>query len=492
MISTKVIAVVLAVIVVAGGVTAVVVYNNNNNKNDYGDTDLQLASADIKPVLEVYGNVNEDLTIDAKDIEVLNKAITDGKTADYRYADANHDGTVNADDATYIQSIIDATPASPVNIYHLNRANTGDYYAWSKAPVDAVVGTGAGNMFTMYKYLGIESAGSGPLKGIAYYSKIDASLYAEYQSFFNSTYRVGNSAGFFNIEKVTDMITLQGVQAIFTADSMANYLCGSNDSYPNCYTEQGAIEAGLGVYRFAPAATDMSSYLSDLAMMSFVLGRSNDVVTVLEVWCETFFTDLNEKLENHIGKDTKQVRAVASSMATYTKKSDGTIDTYNYVSSPTSDYTDVIKAAGAYFALGDYDFKGSTTSAKMTDLGEWLASYKIDKIVNIRTGSGYSWYAGDVLKDNTAKGKVSSVMQAFEKSEPYYNNQVYVISGDMAVPLRIAYAAHVLYPEIFSAEWAQNYNISHSIIIGISAENVKNGTFAVSMSDVGLSGGSTA
>ena len=492
MVSTKIIAIALAVIVVAGGITAVVVYNNNNNKNDYGDTDLQLASADIKPVLEVYGNVNEDITIDAKDIEVLNSAIANGKTADYKYADANHDGKVDADDVTYIQSIIDATPADPVNIYHINRSNKGDYYSWSKAPVDAVVGTGAGNMFTMYKYLGIESAGTGPLKGIAYYSKIDSTLYAEYQSFFSSTYRVGDSAGFFNIEKVTDMITSKGVKAIFTADTMSSYLCGSNDSYPNCYTEQGAIDAGLGVYRFAPAAADMSIYLSDLAMMAFVLDRSNDVVTVLEAWCETFFTDLNEKLESHIGKDTKQVRAVASSMATYTKKGDGTIDTYNYVSSPSSDYTDVIKAAGAYFALGDYDFKGSSTSAKYTDLGEWLADYKIDKIVNIRTGSGYSWYAGDVLANATAKGKVTTVMQAFEKSEPYYNNQVYVISGDMAVPLRIAYAAVVLYPDIFSEEWAQNYNISHSAIIGISANTVKTGTFAVSMSDVGLSGGSTA
>ena len=179
MISTKIIAIALAVIVVAGGVTAVVIYNNNNSKDGYGDTDLQLASADIKPVLEVYGNVNEDITIDAKDIEVLNKAITDGKTADYKYADANHDGKVDADDVTYIQSIIDATPADPVNIYHINRSNKGDYYIWSKAPVNAVVGTGAGNMFTMYKYLAISPAGSGPLKGIAYYSKIDASLYAD-------------------------------------------------------------------------------------------------------------------------------------------------------------------------------------------------------------------------------------------------------------------------------------------------------------------------
>ncbi len=491
MMNTKIIAIVLAVIVVAGGVTAVVVYNNNN-KDNMGETELKLQSSDVKACLEVYGNVNGDAVIDAKDKEVLTKAIADGKTADYKYADANFDGTVNDADVEYIQSIIDATYASPVAVKHLCRYTNGDYYNVSNVPVNSIVMTGAANMFAMVKYLGLgEPGASNPIKGIAYSGKIDATLYPEYQSFFASAYRVGNSAGYFNIEQVTNKVTSDGVKAIFTADNASSYLSGSSTKYTNCYDEQGAKDAGLGVFRFAHATTDMSVYLSDLALMKFALASDTDCISTLEAWFSSFFTDLNNILEAHIGKDTKQVRVAVTSSVSYSKATDGTVTTYNYISSETSDYTGVALAAGGYFPLKSYDFKGSSSSAKYEDLGEWLADYDIDKIVHIKTGSGFSWYGGTALSEAGIK-TLTVGPNALQKTSAFYNNEIYVITGDAPVPIRIAYMAHVLYPELFSNQWALNYNISLCKIIGMNADVVKNGTYMVTMSDLGLKGDSSA
>jgi hypothetical protein len=499
MISTKVIAVVLAVIVVAGGVTAVVIYNNNN-KGTTDETELNLQSADVKACLEVYGNVNEDAVIDAKDKEALTKAIADGKTSDYKYADANFDGVVNDADVDYIQSIIDATYGSPVAVKHLCRYTKGDYYNVSQVPINAIVMTGAANMFAMVKYLGLGAPdASNPIKAIAYSGTIDKTLYPEYQGFFSSNdYNVGTikdgknagSAGYFNIERVTNHVISEGVKAIFTADNASSYLSGANDKNPNCYDEKGAIDAGLFVFRFAHASCDMHKYLSDLALMQFALGIDTDIIPALEAWCGSFFSDLNEKLESHIGKDTKQVKVAVTSSVEYKKEKDGTITTYNYISSDTSDYTDVSNSAGGYFALKGFDFKGSSSSPKMTDLGEWLADYKIDKIVHVKTGSGFSWYGGDAItkgKDTLTKGP-----NALQKTSAFYNNEIYVITGDAPVPIRIAYMAHVLYPEIFSEQWALNYNISLCKLIGINADTVKNGIYFVDMEDLGLKGDSTA
>lgn len=488
--NAKIVAVVLAVVIVSGGVAAAVALNNNN-KNNKDETELNLQSSDVKACLEVYGNVNEDSVIDAKDKEILTQAIADGKTADYRYADANFDGTVNDADVAYIQSIIDATYASPVEVKHLCRYTKGDYYNVSKVPIDSIVMTGAANMFAMVKYLGLGGpSDSNPIKGIAYSGKIDATLYPEYQSFFNTTYRVGNSAGYFNIEKVTNMVTNKDVKAIFTADNASSYLSGSSTSYPDCYDEKGAKDAGLFVFRFAHASTNMSVYLSDLSQMVFVLGLTTDAIPALEAWCSSFFTDMNNILESHIGKDTKQVRVAVTSSVSYTKADDGTVTTYNYISSGTSDYTGIALAAGGYFPLKDYDFKGSSSSAKYTDLGEWLADYKIDKIVHIKTGSGFSWYGGTAL--TTGKETLKVGPYALQKTSAYYENEIYVITGDAPIPIRMAYMAHVLYPELFSEQWALNYNISHCKLIGLNADVVKKGTYWVTMEDLGLQGGSSS
>ena len=113
--------------------------------------------------------------------------------------------------------------------------------------------------------------------------------------------------------------------------------------------------------------------------------------------------------------------------------------------------------------------------------------YDIDKLVIIRTGSGYSWYGGTALTDGVST--LTSYMMAFSDSEPFYNNEVYVLSGDMPILLRTVYAACILYPDLFDEEWAEEYNVQLCTeYLGLSEDMVRGGTYYVSMKDLGLSG----
>ena len=456
-------------------------------------------SSEIAATLEAYGNVNEDLKIDQADVDLLREIIKNGDASGFRYADANFDGAVNDSDVAYLQKIIAATPENPVKVKHLNRFTAGDYYTESLIPIDSFLMSGSANMFLMTKYVGITDE----IKGIAYNGKIDSYLFPEYQVFFSDysskfdpntplTYRVGGSAGYFNIELSTNHIVKDKVTAIITADNKAQYLSGSSSTYANCFSEDEAKEKGLSVIRLKAASTDMQEYISDLAMLSFVTGKDMDIDSFAD-WCVSFLSDLNGKIKEHVGVDVPKVRVAVSSALSYSVGSDNVVSTYNYISSGTSDYTKVAVAAGGEFALEEYDFGTSSSSKKMTDLGLWLKDYNVDKIIHIKTaattGKVFSWYGGTALTDGAESLRTGPL--ALSNTNAYYNNNIYVVCGDMPVLLRIAYAAHVLYPEIFSEEWADSYSESHSMqFFGMTKEEAQKGVFFVTMSDLGLKGGS--
>ena len=464
-----------------------------NHVYEGSDADLQLIDSRIDPVLEAYGNVNEDLVIDEADAELLSRAIADGTASQYRYADANFDGKVDQADVDYIYSIIDATFDSPVDVMHLNRYTGGDYYTVTSYPFDSIAISGSGNIILMLMYADVNEE----IKALSYFSRIDSTLYADYQYLFadyginfdvtqSYQYRVGASAGYFSEELLVNHINEDGISAIITADNANTYLAGASSSHAYGIDEERAEELGLDVVRVASASTDPVSYLSDIALLCFLMQKDVDVEGLVD-WYVEVVTDLNSTLREHVGRDVDQVNVVASSACTYSVSSDGTVSTYNYISSDTSDYTSVLITAGGKFALEDYDFGTSSSSSKYEDLGQWLIDYDIDKLVLIRTGSGFSWYGGTALTDGA--GTLESYMMAFSDSEPFYNNEVYVLSGDMPILLRTVYAACILYPDLFDEEWALEYNIELSTqFLGLSEDTVRNGTYMASMGDLGLSG----
>lgn len=491
----KVITIAVVLIVIVAAAAAAIVMTGDDDKSKSSDAELSLLSEDFSPCLMVYGNVNEDLTIDENDAKALETALANGTASSLTYADANFDGKVDADDVTYIRSIINATVASPVTVKHINRFTDGDYWTESKYPIESFAMSATANIVMMMKYAGIKDE----IKAIAYYSKIDSTLYSDYQDFFcdstksfkptnTYTYLVGATAGYFAKELVMNHIISDNITAIITADNSSTYLVGDKDNTKGYgMTEQEAKDKGLSVIRVAAASTDPESYLSDIALLNFFCKKDVSKIQSMSDWYKSTITDLNDKLTSNVGKNTDQVNFAVSSATSYSKASDGTVTTYNYISSGTSDYTAVVTAAGGNFALKDYDFKGSSSSAKMTDLGKWLIDYNIDKIIVIKTGSGFSWYGGTVISSGLKT--VQSCALAFSDSEPYYNGEVYVLSGDMPILLRTVYAASILYPEICTKEWADSCNVAHCTqFLGLSADVVKAGQYYVSMADMGLPG----
>ena len=494
----KVTIAIVAVVVIFVVAVSVVILTQEKPKYDPDDVDLShLADADLNPCLEVFGNVNEDLVIDQKDVDALQSALKDGTASKLKYADANFDGVVDDSDVEYIKKIMNATFENPVEIKHIQRYSNGDYYVdetkgrSTTIPVNAIVTTASANMLTMYKHLGI----CDEIKAVAWYSKVDETLLAEYQKFFvdskfdiegSPIYRVGGSAGYFAEEMLTKHIVNDGVTTLITADNASSYLNGPSKSYPYGITEDRAYELNLDVIRVAPAATDFEAFLSDVALIALVTGKDLSKVAELESWIESTIGEINKKLNDRVGKGYVAQQSVAvSSSNSYIKGSDGKVETSNYISSLISDYTKVALAAGGKWVMQDYPWKeGSSSSEKYTDLGKWLEPYNIENIICIKTASGFSYYD----KDSTLNSKVPwSCMMAFSDTEAFYNGNVYVLSGDLPVVLRIVYAANILYPDLFSDSWAENKHIDYAEdFLGLSSSTIKNGKFFVTMEDMGL------
>jgi ABC-type Fe3+-hydroxamate transport system substrate-binding protein len=124
--TTKVIVIIVAVIAVAA-IAAFVLMNNNNGGNNDDDKpgsysfrymDLYEDEFDYWKLtrLAVLGNANNDTTIDSKDVAYIKNVIRDGdisykennnKYSELYMCDANSNGTINAEDAKFVQDMID-------------------------------------------------------------------------------------------------------------------------------------------------------------------------------------------------------------------------------------------------------------------------------------------------------------------------------------------------------------------------------------------------
>ncbi len=254
-----------------------------------------------------------------------------------------------------------------MKVRHLNRYTEGDYYTESMVPMDSVAISASANILTMFKHIGINHQ----TKAVAFNSGVEKVLLAEYQYLFcdktfspgdESVFRVGGSAGYFAKESLVRHITSDRLDGLITADNAKSYLAGPSSTYPYGMTEQEVKDLNLSVIRIAPASTDYSVFLSDMAMLCFAFGLSSEKIEDISSWLTEHIGILNGMLTANIGDDkVKQLGTAVSSSCSYSEKG-GKITTYNYVSSRTSDYTGAILGGGGRFAMDGYDFKGSSSS----------------------------------------------------------------------------------------------------------------------------------
>jgi ABC-type Fe3+-hydroxamate transport system substrate-binding protein len=445
---TAVVVVAAMIIVAALGIGYVVL------KNDGGER------ITIDARLEVFGNADNNERIDSGDVAVI-KDIIDGRKVfdDHPLADANNDGKVDSEDVRKVNDIIGADSLHKVRIFHINHFDGKNVVADTLYPITSAVSTGAANSILIYKYLGIVDE----IKGLSYSVVPDANLFSEYSGIIGESKRLETSSTRINVDKVSNLVTSENVTAAITAD---------NRSYLSSEEKQ-LEEMGVDVVRVQPSSVRSDEYISTILMIAFLFDTDGkgyiEKCERLTEWYENFLTDLNGKL-----KDVKdRVSAVTSSSNTS-------------VSTASSDYTEVLTAAGAYFPLTDIDSASSSVNYDGSQ-DTWLNKYDIDRVICIRTSTtAFSWYAGEA----TVKGKatLTGYIDNFRTLECYEEKNVYVVCGDMPVMIRIAYAAQILHPEMFGEDYGLGHHIDFAEkFFGWGADRIEGKPFYVSMDSLGMS-----
>lgn len=115
----------VVIVIAAAGVVAFVTLGSNN-----GDEKALTGSGRLL----VYGNADNDDYLDNADIDKIQSIIDSGSwdKETYPFADANHDGKVNADDVTYLKKLLEGKETTKMWYvgsgkldYYVNYPNTG-------------------------------------------------------------------------------------------------------------------------------------------------------------------------------------------------------------------------------------------------------------------------------------------------------------------------------------------------------------------------------
>lgn len=405
------IAVVAVVAVVIVAACAIVLLNNEGKSEE----------VDINSQLRVFGNADGNYTIDQNDLKVIDDILA-GKEdfSDHPLADADNDGKITEDDKTLVQKIINGEKCT---VYHYNTCSTGDYIVSTQWPVKSALATGAANMLWLLTMAGVNDM----VHGITYSSSSppDPTLFPTY----NKMTSIGSSSTKMPIDNASSYISDYNVTAIIS-DKTASTI--DKDTVEVQYEAMG-----VDIIRVAPASVDVDEFCSQLFLIGFLF-QTEDACKDIAEWWIGLQNEINSKLEGVEKKTAITCNGTATSKGLW-------------VSAGTSDYVDVILAAGGEYALDDKVLTSYASGAYFSSSDTWLYNYDFDYIVSIRTND---WYSGTI--DDTEK--YESSLGLLSHTEAYENKHAYVITGDAPIPLRIAYASTVLYPEIFSEEWADSLN----------------------------------
>ncbi len=409
------VALVAVVIVAAAGVMLV---NNDSNESD----------AAIASKLQIVGNLNDDHTIDAQDMTVLEKLIKEEKTAsEYPLADVNGDGALNEKDKENLQNLIDRKSGTPVRVICVDRN---------------------GNNTTV--------SCTYPLRNVVPYGTNvqEPLLYANggqyVAGYFVSSYKVAEAS-------ISDKaVNLKGSQRSITDAAWKNFTTLAASLNNN-------IGAFIADYSGIAQINDSRAADLEAAGIPLIIYKSADatdeITTVLTLGflfggeCEKMGVDYAQKSWNVLDQIDKKVGGLSDSK----KSSYISCNMYIYICQNDSTFnTSGMEAGGIPYYKVNSDFAtkyAGTSSVKMTST-EALSNYKdVDAILNNRS---MDWCTTEEKLKETiiatwdhSNSGVSSTeyFKGFEDKLAYVNN---LLPG----AVKVAYMAHALYGDQFSLEWA--------------------------------------
>lgn len=392
----KVVAIVIVVIIVLAAVSYFALSGDDDDETT------------IESVLPVYGNANNDYVIDSDDVSIV-QDIIDGKKSfsDYPLADAYNDGVIDQKDIDQINAMINKTATS---VWHINKIGTTQTVESTKWPISAALATATPNVAVFIAMLHIGDK----FKGISYSksSQPDTLLIPEFKGMDS----IGGSTSITYDQAAT--YVKEGVTAVITS---------TNASYMKNYEDMESH--GIDVVRIDATGVKMDDFLGSVLLLAYLFDTTEKVQEICTL-CENLEKDINEKLATV----TSHPIAVAS-------------NTTGGITPNSSDYSKLLEVAGAQLPSDSRFNSGYVYPAS----ADWIYDVQIDKIVNIRTGGGVggNWYAGTLTSD-----AIKKVFDAFSNMDAYEKNQVYIIDGELPIPLRLAYAVEVLFPDVFGEGYA--------------------------------------
>ena len=421
-------------------------------KNDDGDGKKFNMEANF--CLDVYGNANEDLVIDQKDLDIINKIISKEATfEDYPMADADYNDEVDEDDAKLVQKLINGESAK-VNIISLDKAGK-EKVTEVPYPLTNVVAWGTNMTVPFVTAGGLNGAGVGYFIQNPSGSYADADrllLNSDLKKLGLESNRVMDDNAWSEFKALdTSLESTGGIQVLLIDHSL-----GALDK--GVYRSDLAA-AGIPEIRLAVA--DGDGEINAVLLMGFLFGGD----------CEKLGYDyaaLGKKVYDEIRgftkdlKDSDKQTYIAFNMGKYICQNNSS---YNH----TPAYVNGIP----YYAVNEdfaKDYAG--TSSVQMQSAEALANYDdADKLISFR-----SWDY-DSNSDYVKKNQWDKFKGSFDTLDSY-QNLVY-INNILPGAIKMAYIAHILYPNLVSEDYAESvftdvaklvpslegYTVDNSIIV---------------------------
>ena len=413
-------AVIVVVVVVAAG--AIVVLN---------DDDSDSSDAAIASQLQLYGNANDDSTIDSQDAEIIENIINqeEGYTLEkYPLADANNDGAVDQEDLDLVNKMINRETGTVVNVISLDTSGNTTVVSVTY-PLRNIV-TYATNVQMPVLYAG----------GAQYVA-----------GFFSSTYDVAEKALIDNAKNFGASGRTIDDAAWNSFTSYASTLDGG----------VGALIADYSGIKQITSARVSDLDAADIPLLIFSSADTTDEITTVLTLGYLFGTDCEQTAVKYaqtswnvisqvndaiagISDDDRQTY-IALTMFIYICQNDSTFNTTAATAGGIPYYKVNSTFASAYEGTGSLKM-GST---------EALSNYSdVDILLNCRS---MDWGLSDSSEVNAL---IIDTWDHYSKSTSYlayfagFEDKLVYINNLLPGAVKVAYMAHFMYGDKLSLDWA--------------------------------------
>ena len=397
--------VIVAILIVASAAAYVVI---NKDGKDVGSPS-EMEDAELK----VYGNINGDRYLDENDSTLISQLIEDGATAEeYPLADANRDGVIDSKDVAVIDAVVagESTTIWHIAYHDVDGDSTMDEEVVStKFPIKSAIISASSNISMELFALGIIDE----VKGAAYSpTSLDSALYGTTYMDTSVVEQIGTSAKDIPFEDgkigASDLIARENVTALITDWNRA-YITNESDFEA----------AGIDVIHTSCNATERDEMIHTAMLLGLLFQKVDRAEAYL---------DLTLEIMDYATESVASAERVSMIVSSST----------GYISSATSDYTEIAELAGGRFALEGVD-SASQTNLKIAEHPE-VYTYDFDYIIHLRTVVGYGQ---DMAKIESEWNNYTEKFKDWEHAE----TGQYMVSGAICPALRVAYTASVLHPE---------------------------------------------